>query len=202
MVQNLPYLHKQSEIMKLFKLLAAGFAALAIAGCGSGKENPLNNAIADMMVEQNADVESFTVYKLTPQEEVTLSQELGRRQKLFVTKEKTYRKKAEGYAAKGMKLNAEKNEEICRSTEEILSRIEAYKSEHAAQMDSVIYTVYRMDGCAKTFDKQKIEVRDYYVNVSPDGKVLAVRPSTENPYQHMGSAIPGYVEEIVAGCSL
>ena len=202
MVQNLPYLHKQSEIMKLFRLLAACCAALAIAGCGSGKGNPLNNAIADMMVEQNADVESFTVYKLTPQEEVTLSQELGRRQKLFVTKEKTYRKKAEGYAKKGMKLNAEKNEEICRSTEEILSRIEAYKSEHAAQMDSVIYTVYRMDGCAKTFDKQKIEVRDYYVNVSPDGKVLAVRPSTENPYQHMGSAIPGYVEEIVAGSSL
>lgn len=198
MVQNLPYLHKQSEIMKLFRLLAACCAALAIAGCGSGKGNPLNNAIADMMVEQNADVESFTVYKLTPQEEVTLSQELGRRQKLFVTKEKTYRKKAEGYAQKGMKLNAEKNEEICRSTEEILSRIEAYKSEHAAQMDSVIYTVYRMDGCAKTFDKQKIEVRDYYVNVSPDGKVLAVRPSTENPYQHMGSAIPGYVEKIVA----
>lgn len=202
MVQNLPYLHKQSEIMKLFRLLAAGFAALAIAGCGPGKGNPLNNAIADMMVEQNADVESFTVYKLTPQEEITLSQELGRRQKLFVTKQKTYRKKVEEYKAKGMKKNVAKNEEILRSTEDILSRIEAYRSEHAAQMDSVIYTVYRMDGCAKTFDKQKIEVRDYYVNVSPDGKVLAVRPSTENPYQHMGSAIPGYVEEIVAGSSL
>ena len=202
MVQNLPYLHKQSEIMKLFRLLAAGFAALAIAGCGSGKGNPLNNAIADTMVKQNADVESFTVYKLTPQEEITLSQELGRRQKLFVTKQKTYRKKVEEYKAKGMKKNVAKNEEILRSTEDILSRIEAYRSEHAAQMDSVIYTVCRMDGCAKTFDKQKIEVRDYYVNVSPDGKVLAVRPSTENPYQHMGSAIPGYVEEIVAGCSL
>lgn len=190
------------ENMKILKLFAACCAALAIIGCGSGKGNPLNNAIADMMVKQNADVESFTVYKLTPQEEVTLSQELARRQKLFATKEKTYRKKVEEYKAKGMKKNAAKNEEILRSTEDILSRIETYRSGHSAQMDSVIYTVYRMDGCAKTFDKQKMEVRDYFVNVSPEGAVLSIRPSTDNPYQHMGSAIPGYVKEIVADNSL
>ncbi len=185
--------------MKLPRLFAAGFAALVLAGCGAGKDSPLNNAIAEFMVGQNADVESFTVYTLAAEKDVTLAEELDRRQKLFVTKEKTYRKKVEEYAAKGMKRNAAKNEEILRSTESILSRIEAYKSEHAARMDSVIYTVYRMDGCAKTTDKQKIELRGYYVNVSPEGAVLAVRPSTDNPYQHMGSAIPDYAERIVAG---
>lgn len=186
--------------MKLSRLFAAGVAALTIAGCSSGTDNQLAGTVSDIMVKENADIESFTVYTLTPETEVTLGQELDRRQKLFVTKEKTYRKKVEEYTAKGMKRNAEKNEAVRASAEQTIARLEAYKAEHIATLDSIVYTIFRLDGCGKTYEKQKIELRDYYVNVSPEGAVLAVQPSTGNPYQHMGTTIPGY-KELVAGAT-
>lgn len=177
-------------------LMAVAMAIVTISGCGR-TSNPLEQAIVENIKETNPDVADFEVSELLLENTVTLEKELTRRQCIFINKEKSYRQKAESYVSKNMRVNASKNDSIARSAAEILQRIEAYRETHTAQMDSVIYYVFRMKGIGHNNVGLKIDVKDYYVTVSPTEEVFAVLPPRSNPYKGMGKVIPGYFTEIL-----
>ena len=170
---------------------------IAVASCAGKKSDPLEDAIVAKLQEQNPTLERFEITRLEFDSSVTLDNELFRRESVFRTKEKDAGKKAAMYREKDMKVNAKKNENIQKETQDILERFATYREVHAAQLDSVVYNLFRMDGFGRTTDKAEVEVKNYYVTVSPSVEVFAIVPPDGNPYRNMGKVIPGYFTEIL-----
>ena len=182
--------------ISILKAIVATVASLAlIVSCAD--RNPLYPAIEQAVIDSNPTLQSFYVTKLDLESQVTLADELNRRQSLFAGKEKAYAKAAEKYKQQNMPNNFAKNENERQEAAAVLERIGEYRANHGAQMDSVIYYVYRMSGYGYSADKAKVTVDNNYVIVSPVREVLSVQPSNGNPYTGMGTAIPGDLTEII-----
>lgn len=181
----------------IFKSIAALAALIAVASCAGKKSDPLGDAIVAKLQEQNPTLERFEITRLEFDSSVTLDNELFRRESVFRTKEKDAGKKAAMYREKDMKVNAKKNENIQKETQDILERFATYREVHAAQLDSVVYNIYSMDGFGRTTDRVRIDVEDYYVSVSTSSEVLAIVAHNANPHKSMGRVIPGYFTEIL-----
>ena len=187
---------------KTLTIIGIAVAVVMLAACGGAEKDPVRAAVMDKIMEENPSLVKFDFNTVEQVKDVTLAEELSRRESLFRTQEKTYGKKAAEYAKKQMKNNAAKNESKRRAVSEILSRIEAYRTSHAAQLDSVVYSVYKFSGEGKTADGVKIIAEDQSVNIAPDGTVYKLQSAGGNPYKGMGIAIPGYKEEIIGRASL
>lgn len=181
----------------ILKSIIASAALFIVFSCTGKKSDPLADAVVAKIQEQNPAVESFEITRLEFQSAVTLDSELARRESIFRTKEKDAGKKAAMYREKDMKVNAKKNENIQKEAQETLERFATYREVHAAQLDSVVYNLFRMDGFGRTTDKAEVEVKNYYVTVSPSVEVFAIVPPDGNPYRNMGKVIPGYFTEIL-----
>ena len=181
----------------IFRSIAVLAALIAVASCAGKKSDPLEDAIVAKLQEQNPTLERFEITRLESESSVTLGSELARRESIFRTKAKDAGKKAAMYREKNMMVNAKKNGNIQKEAQETLDRFATYRENHAAQLDSVVYNIFRMDGFGRTTDKARIEVKDYYVSVSPSGEVLAIVAPDANPHKNMGRVIPGYFTEIL-----
>ena len=179
------------------KYIVILFAALLSASCGNEVKDPVREAVKDKIFSANPNLQNFTFTTFDKVKDVTLAEELSRRKAVFVTKEKVHAKKAAEYTAAKMKKNAAKNEALRQEAADVLKRIEDYSIAHAAQMDSVIYSIYGFGGSGKTADGSKILSEGQYVTVSPDGRVYKLQPAGTKAETGMGIAIPGYVENII-----
>lgn len=169
----------------------------SFASCTSKDESPLRQAIVDKVEETNPYIESFFITKLQVESSVTLADELARRQSIFNGKAKHYGKEAEKYRRKNMPVNAKKNADKQKEALAVIDRFNAYHEAHAAQMDSVIYFILRMNGFGYSVDETKIEIEDYYVTASPTGVIYSIQSPQGNPVLHMGVTIPNYFTEIL-----
>lgn len=165
---------------KIMIIAAIAVAFFAAVSCAS-EQDPVQTAVMEKILAENPQVVKFDFTKFEKVKDVTLADELTRRQRLFQTKEKAYAKKAT------------KRDEATA----VLARIEAYREAHAAQMDSVIYTVYTYDGYGKMADGGKVVAEGQFATVSPDGTVYTLQPAGGNASKGMGVAIPGYIGEII-----
>ena len=181
---------------KFSALIAVLAGCFFSTGCAD-RTDPVKEAIINKVKDTNPDVEVFTLNTTEQTQAVSLKDELERRRALFVTKEKACRKAVDKYVKANMQTNASIQTEKRQEAEDIIARIDAYRDKHAASLDSTLYYVVKFSGSGRTYDKAKIEVKDYFVTVTPDGKVLSLIPAGGNPYQRMGSTIPGYFTEIL-----
>lgn len=184
------------------KFIAAVFAALLAFSCGSEVKDPVREAVKEKVFAANPGMQAFTFTTFEKTGDVTLAGELSRRKALFVTKERVHAQKAAEYAAAKMKANAAKNEGLRKEAADVLKRIEDYTAAHAAQMDSVIYSIYRFGGTGKAADGSKVLAEGWYATVAPDGRVYKIQPAGSKPETGMGIAIPGYVEDIIGQSGL
>lgn len=178
---------------------AAALAVLAAVVFSCADRNPLYPAVEQAVIDSNPTLQSFYVTSLKLESSVTLDDELNRRQSLFAGKEKTYAKAAEKYKRQNMPNNYAKNEEERQKAAATLERIDEYRKDHEAQLDSIIYYVYRMSGYGYAADKTKFQANNNYVSVTPENKVLSIQPADGNPYTGMGVTIPDYHKKVVRG---
>lgn len=169
---------------------------LLLTGCKE-KTNPLREAIVDKVKETNPDVEYFNVSRLETVSAITLDNELARRRGIFESKVKAYDRKARDFRRKGMQVNAADMTAKSREAADVVERFVAYRDDHSAQLDSVLYFVMKMDGFGYTSARMKIDVKGYYVTIGANGKVITILPPDGNPVQGMGVMIPNYKTEIL-----
>lgn len=184
--------------IKQFTIIGLALAAICCS-CSPKQKDPLKENIVAKVLEVNPGIESFAITKLEKERDVTLGEELQRREQLFKTKSKVFKKKLEQYKDKNMPVNAEKNSVQHKSAEETLERLDNYRETHAEEMENVIYSIYVFDGYGRNKNNQRVEVRGFRATAAPDGTVYNIYRPNENPTQHMGVAITGYLEEIVKG---
>ena len=182
---------------KTLAIIGIALAVMTLASCSTEEKDPVRAAVMDKIMEDNPQLVRFDFTSFEKAKDVTLAEELNRRESLFKTQEKTFGKKAAEYAGKGMKNNVKKNKDKAEAATAIISRIGAYRSAHAAQLDSVIYSIYKFSGAGKTSDGVKIIAEDQCVTLSPSGAVYKLQSAGGNPCKGMGIAIPGYLEEII-----
>ena len=179
---------------KALAIIALAVAAMTFASCSSEEKDPVRVAVMEKIMKDNPQVLKFYFTKFEKTKDVTLAEELDRRESLFKTQEKVCKKKVAEYKAKHMRV--QELEDKVTSAGKILGRIEEYRTNHAAQLDSIIYSIYTFSGSGKTSDGGQVVTEDRCVTLSPDCTVYRLQ-SGGNPYKGMSVAIPLYREEIL-----
>lgn len=168
--------------MKSRLILTIALLLPVLVACGGGQDPDaeLKAALVESVKEVNPTLETFSISEVSVESEVLFKEELARRIALMTTKAKVESKKG-------------RLQELTK-TNSILEALRAYESEHAAQADSVIYSVVRFKGSGKTSDGAKVPETEMIATVTQGSHVYSIQPAGGNPYKGMGEALPGYLD--------
>lgn len=184
------------------KIISFGIIASCLAAfssCSQPEVNPLKDAIVKKVIEVNPGMKTFTVTQINKEFDVTLANELDRRQALFETKSRVESKLAAKYHKKRMPVNERKHLEEQKIAGKIIDAIEEYRTVHSSQLDSIIYHVLSIKGYGEMEDGSVVSNAEMLISISPNLHIFNMVPSKgegSNVYKGMGVAIPGYREMI------
>ena len=175
-------------------ILAFG-AVLLAASCGGSQEDPVVEAvkvkIAENVKGQPADVRINSIELI---DSSALGNELARCKELFSLKIKREKELHQKYWSKGQYNAADAKDKVILKAQKNYDGIVALEQQYEASKDSIIAYHYRIAGTAKNADGGKVEFKEAYVALTPDGKVLTLVTDRRDLGKVVRHAIPGYLE--------
>ena len=177
-------------------ILALG-ASLLAASCESRPEDSVTAAIKAKVAENvkglPADVRIDRIELI---DSSALGTELSRCKELFslkITREKELHQK---YWNNGQYKAAEDKDKVILKAQKNYDGIVALEQQYETAKDSIIAYHYRISGSAKNAEGGKVEFKEAYVALTPDGKVLTLVTDRRDLGKVVRHAIPGYLELI------
>ena len=175
-------------------ILALG-AAMFASSCGNSPEDPVTEAVKAKVAENvkglPADVR---IDRLELIDSSSLGTELARCKELFSLKIKREKELHRKYWNNGQYNAAEAKDKVILKAQKNYDGIVALEQKYEAAKDSTIAYHYRIAGSAKNAEGGKVEFKEAYVALTPDGKVLTLVTDRRDLGKVVRHAIPGYLE--------
>ncbi|MBO4428202.1 MAG: hypothetical protein J5771_06960 [Bacteroidales bacterium] len=175
-------------------ILALG-AALLAASCESRPEDPVTEAVKAKIAENVKGLPSdVRIDRLELIDSSALGTELARCKELFSLKIRREKELYTKYWNKGQYNAADAKSKVIQKAQKNYDGIVALEREHEAAKDSIIAYHYMIAGSAKNAEGGKVEFKEAYVALTPDGKVLTLVTDRRDLGKVARHAIPGYLE--------
>lgn len=174
--------------MRILTILAS---VLLLASCGSQKLTPMQQAVADKVLDLNPSYNEISFSRFEVVDSTTYGTEMARRRGLFELKNaKTQDQLDKYYMAHKMK-NAEAKAESLAKGRRVLSGLDSLIRAYAEHVDEIAYYDVSFDATI-TNRNQALHCDGLYAVVTPDLRVLCVVTDRKNLHKGMGTVIPGY----------
>ena len=186
--------------MKKYSLL---ICSLLIAGAGlftSCKYEPSmeETAIREAIAAQKGEVSKFGLTAIEQIGEVTIGQEIGIRTDNFRLKYKKDSEFEQEYTRNRMARKAEEKARAMARDLIHIAQLDSIKAAIADRLDEVAYREYKFSATCTT-PEGKLELKDWYAAISPDGKVLSMVQDKSRLHSGLGVSIPGWKELFATG---
>lgn len=166
-------------------------SALLLASCGGQKLTPVQQAVADKVLELNPTYNEISFQRFEVVDSTTYGTELARRKGLFELKNAKAQERLENYAMQHKVKNFEAQAETIAKSKKILSGLDSLISSFAQHVDEIAYYDVSFDATV-TNRNQVLHCDGLYAVVTPDLRVLCVVKDRKNLHKGMGTVIPGY----------